>query len=139
MHVTSVCLSWQTVPASAQTDESHVHDAESPAAVQVWWAPQLVVVAHCVQPFDCVWHVSTPFAAEAHRLRPAVHCAGHASPSGPPSGVAPTSPAVSSGVDAPTSAPASIGVNAPTSAPASIGVNAPTEASTPGTSIGLNG
>jgi hypothetical protein len=44
--------------------ELHSH-AEAPAVVvHVWWTPQVLVVTHCVQPFDCVSHVCTVLVDE---------------------------------------------------------------------------
>jgi hypothetical protein len=42
-------MSSHVVPDSEQIDELHVHDAELPVLVQVWWAPH-AEVTHCVQP-----------------------------------------------------------------------------------------
>jgi hypothetical protein len=55
--VTSVCWSWHTVPETVQTEELHAHEAEPIATTHFWFAPQVVVFTHCVQPFGWTSHV----------------------------------------------------------------------------------
>jgi hypothetical protein len=72
MHVTSVWLSWQAVPAALQIEDVQLHAEALPVPVHVAWAPQFAVVVHPVHPLGCVaqtWMLPPP---GAHRMVPAL-------------------------------------------------------------------
>ena len=85
MQSARVCVSWQVVPDPVQIDAEHVHADAAPVPVHASLLPQIDVTIHCVQPFPCVWHVSTEPPPVAHCIGSAVHWLVHEGPASPAS------------------------------------------------------